>query len=69
MRGVRLAKVAFLVLGGFTLFGSGCFSTTTSQGLAQTGVQTVIQTLISLVVQQFFLNFTTPTTTTASTTT
>lgn len=61
MRGARLAKVAFLILGGLTLFGSGCFGTTTTQGLAQTGVTTVIQTLISLVVQQVFLNATTTT--------
>jgi hypothetical protein len=62
MRGARLAKIMFLVLGGLTLFGSGCFGTTTTQGLAQTGVQTVIQTLISLFVQQIFLNVTTTTT-------
>ena len=62
MRGARLGKIAFLILGGLTLFGGGCFSTTTTQGLAQTGVTTVIQTIISLIVQQVFLNATTTTT-------
>src|SRR5262245_13452000 len=41
MRGARLMKILVVVLGGMTLFGNGCFSTTTTQGLAQTGVQTV----------------------------
>jgi hypothetical protein len=50
MRGARFAKTLVLVLGGFCLFGGGCFSTTTAQGLAQTSIQTVIQTLISLFV-------------------
>ena len=50
MRGGRIFKTCVLVMGGFCLFGSGCFSTVTAQGLAQTGIQTVIQTLISLFV-------------------
>jgi hypothetical protein len=52
MRGKHLFTNLILALGGLTLFGSGCFGTTTAQGLAQTAVQTVIQTLISLFVQQ-----------------
>ena len=52
----RLAKASLLIVGGFTLFGTGCFSTTTTQGLAQTGVQTIIQTLISLAVQAVVIN-------------
>ena len=53
--GIRFAKLMILLLGGLTLFGGGCFTTTTAQGLAQTGIQTVIQTLISLTVQQVVL--------------
>jgi hypothetical protein len=36
-----------LLVGGW-LFG-GCLPTTTTQGLFETGIQTVIQTLISLI--------------------
>ncbi len=50
MRGARITKTLLLVAGGACLFGSGCYSTTTLQGLAQTSIQTVIQTLISLFV-------------------
>lgn len=56
MRMARLSKMLMLAIGGMTLFGAGCFSTTTTQGLVQTGVQTVLQTLISLAVQSVVLS-------------